>query len=76
VEWDKGFSGYRVTALYKGDMWSPSASGPLSRPGVNVEEGDVILKVCVCVSVCVCLYVCACVFKINVRRKRGSFGWC
>eukprot|EP00300_Choanocystis_sp_HF-7_P016460 c19413_g1_i2.p1 GENE.c19413_g1_i2~~c19413_g1_i2.p1 ORF type:complete len:1617 (-),score=405.07 c19413_g1_i2:164-4387(-) len=44
VEWDTAFSGYKITHLYKGDLWS-SDGGPLSRPGINVAEGDVIQKV-------------------------------
>ena len=36
---------YRVASIAQGDPWSPEATSPLRRPGVNVSVGDEILAV-------------------------------
>ena len=36
---------YRIERLYRGDRWSPDKAGPLSMPGLEVNEGDYILAV-------------------------------
>ena len=36
---------YRIKRIYRGDKWSPGRAGPLSMPGLGVEEGDYILSV-------------------------------
>lgn len=36
---------YRIERIYRGDKWSPGRGGPLSIPGLGVEEGDYILSV-------------------------------
>ncbi len=36
---------YRIERIYRGDKWSPGKAGPLSMPGLGVEEGDYILSV-------------------------------
>lgn len=36
---------YRIERIYRGDKWSPGGAGPLSIPGLGVEEGDYILSV-------------------------------
>jgi len=36
---------YRIERIYGGDKWSPGKAGPLSMPGLGVEEGDYILSV-------------------------------
>mgnify|MGYP001267681742 FL=1 len=49
--WDPGLtedcssSGYRITRLVKGDAWDALAGGALVKPGVNVNVGDVLLKI-------------------------------
>jgi tricorn protease len=40
-----GAGGYRVSHLYKNDPDRPDREGPLSKPGVDVHEGDVITMV-------------------------------
>eukprot|EP00300_Choanocystis_sp_HF-7_P003610 c12748_g1_i1.p1 GENE.c12748_g1_i1~~c12748_g1_i1.p1 ORF type:complete len:1408 (+),score=318.64 c12748_g1_i1:519-4226(+) len=45
VTWDTQNSGYRITKVLRGDSWDLSLSGPLARPGLNVQAGDVILKI-------------------------------
>jgi tricorn protease len=36
---------YRIVRLIRGDRWSNVESSPLSRPGVHVTEGDVIVAI-------------------------------
>jgi tricorn protease len=36
---------YRVSQILKGDSWDREGNSPLAEPGVNVEEGDLILAV-------------------------------
>jgi len=36
---------YRIKKIYHGAPWDSDARGPLSRPGVNVKEGDYLLAV-------------------------------
>ena len=36
---------YRIKKIYHGGPWDSDARGPLSRPGVNVKEGDYLLAV-------------------------------
>ena len=42
---DSSSSGYRITRLVKGDAWDALAWGALVKPGVNVNVGDVLLKI-------------------------------
>jgi tricorn protease len=42
---DAAVGGYRVGARLRGDTWDPEGSAPLSRPGVDLREGDVILAI-------------------------------
>ena len=37
--------GYRIEHIVHGETWEEGASSPFDRPGVNVEEGDVIVAV-------------------------------
>lgn len=39
---DEGKGGYRIAHLYRHDPDMPERAGPLTRPGVGLEEGDVI----------------------------------
>ncbi len=36
---------YRIKRIYEGGPWDADARGPLSQPGVEVEEGDYVLAV-------------------------------
>ncbi len=36
---------YRIKKIYKGENWNPDLRAPLTEPGVNVAEGDYIIKV-------------------------------
>ncbi len=36
---------YRVTRIYDGGDWTPGLAGPLSIPGIDVEEGDYLFAV-------------------------------
>jgi len=36
---------YRIKKIYSGLNWNPDLRAPLTEPGVNVQEGDYILKV-------------------------------
>lgn len=45
LTWDARRKGYRIERICRGDSWDSDASSPLSRPGLDVSEGDVILAV-------------------------------
>ncbi len=47
VDWafDREAGGYRVARLVHGDTWDADASSPLTGPGVNVAEGDLVLAI-------------------------------
>jgi tricorn protease len=45
ISYDKAKKGYRVDRILNGDSWNELASSPLSRPGLNIKAGDVILAV-------------------------------
>lgn len=36
---------YRITRIYSGEDWTPGLEGPLSLPGLGVEEGDYLLAI-------------------------------
>ena len=36
---------YRIKKIYNGENWNPQLQGPLSAPGLNVNEGDYILEI-------------------------------
>ena len=36
---------YRITRIYNGGDWTPGLAGPLSHPGIDVQEGDYLLEV-------------------------------
>ncbi len=46
-EWngDEGTGGYRLEHIVQGEHWERGASSPLDRPGLQIEEGDVIVAV-------------------------------
>lgn len=37
--------GLRISKIYHGENWNPGLSGPLAIPGIDVNEGDVILAI-------------------------------
>lgn len=37
--------GYVIDKIYNGDSWQERSSSPLSRPGIGIEDGDVIFAV-------------------------------
>ena len=43
VQEEDGF--YRITRIYNGGDWTPGLGGPLSHPGMDVQEGDYLLAV-------------------------------
>ncbi|MCJ7581113.1 MAG: PDZ domain-containing protein [Candidatus Aminicenantes bacterium] len=43
IEETDGF--YRITRIYTGEDWNPGLLGPLAVPGLNVKEGDYLLKI-------------------------------
>lgn len=43
--WDDANKGYRITHIVRGDHWEPNRGGPLAKPGVNLEVGDVIVAI-------------------------------
>lgn len=36
---------YRISKIYTGESWNPNVDAPLSKPGLNVKEGDYLLAV-------------------------------
>ncbi len=36
---------YRIAHLYRGEDWNPGLHGPLTRPGMNVREGDYLVGI-------------------------------
>jgi tricorn protease len=45
LERDDRAGGYRVTHIYRTDPDYPDNLGPLSKPGVDIEEGDIIVGI-------------------------------
>ena len=43
LEASKGY--YKITKIYNGERWNPSADAPLAKPGLNVNEGDYIVAI-------------------------------
>lgn len=36
---------YQISKIYNGERWNPVADAPLSKPGININEGDYILAI-------------------------------
>ncbi|MEM8735632.1 MAG: PDZ domain-containing protein, partial [Planctomycetota bacterium] len=36
---------YRIAKIYSGEQWTPGLTGPLSAPGLGVEEGDYLIRI-------------------------------
>jgi tricorn protease-like protein/C-terminal processing protease CtpA/Prc len=45
LEGPPGKGAYKITKIYQGADWDADARGPLSQPGVKVQEGDYLLAV-------------------------------
>lgn len=45
LEYDAEVDGWVVRHIVRGDVWSSQYGSPLETPGVNIEEGDVLLAV-------------------------------
>lgn len=45
LSWEPKRKGYKIDRIIRGDSWDPDVASPLARPGLNVEEGDVIVAV-------------------------------
>lgn len=43
--WDGKVGGYRILNIVKGDIWDDMRGGVLSKPGVNIHEGDILLSI-------------------------------
>lgn len=43
LEVDDGY--YRIARIYSGEDWTPGLTGPLSVPGLDIEEGDYIVAI-------------------------------
>jgi tricorn protease len=45
LAYEPAYDAYRFTHIAKGDVWDDKNASPLKRPGVNVEEGMLLLDV-------------------------------
>jgi tricorn protease len=45
LSWDPSAQGWRIRHLVRGDSWDPDRHSPLLAPGLNVQEGDVMVAV-------------------------------
>lgn len=45
LSFDKKTGGYRIDRIIKGDSWDSQAVSPLALPGIDVNEGDIIVEV-------------------------------
>jgi tricorn protease len=43
--WDNVASAYQIKRILRGDTWSPESRSPFAEPGINVKEGDYLLKI-------------------------------
>ena len=43
--WDEVAGGYRLTNFVVGDPWDPDATSPLTAPGIDVKEGDLLIAI-------------------------------
>ncbi len=43
--WDQQAAGYRITNIISGDPWHESGDSPLNRPGLNIQEGQLLLAI-------------------------------
>ncbi len=45
ILWDNKNKGYKITHILKGDFWDKSKSSPLTAPGIDVKEGDLLVEI-------------------------------
>jgi len=45
LEWDASSGSYKITHIMRGDAWDPDNRSPFAKPGINVREGDHLLKI-------------------------------
>jgi len=45
IVWDAAEGAYKIKHILRGDTWSPESRSPLAEPGLNIKEGDYLLKV-------------------------------
>lgn len=43
--YDAENNGYRITHIVQGDTWNDRRDSPLNAPGINVQEGDILLSI-------------------------------
>ena len=43
--YDTENKGYRITHIVRGDTWNERRDSPLNAPGINVQEGDILLSI-------------------------------
>ena len=43
--YDPENNGYRITHIVRGDTWNERRDSPLNAPGINVQEGDILLSI-------------------------------
>jgi len=43
--YDEENEGYRITHIVRGDTWDERKDSPLNAPGINVQEGDILLSI-------------------------------
>ena len=45
LSYDSRTKAYKIEKIYQGDSWQERSSSPLSKPGIGIENGDLILAV-------------------------------
>ncbi len=45
LEWDASAGAYKIVRILRGDAWDPTNRSPLAEPGVDVREGDYLLRI-------------------------------
>jgi tricorn protease len=45
LAWDGQAGAYKITRILRGNPWDPEVRSPLAEPGVDVKEGDFLLKI-------------------------------
>jgi tricorn protease len=45
LTWDSAAGAYKIQHILRGDAWNPESRSPFAEPGVNVHEGDYLLKI-------------------------------
>jgi len=43
--YDPDNNGYRITHIVRGDTWNERRDSPLNAPGINIQEGDILLSI-------------------------------